>query len=66
MKETLGVDDFLMLCHFEMPGLSGEDEEEQMYLFAAEVMPEVRRACGGSPELPESTVELVPRVPVRA
>jgi alkanesulfonate monooxygenase SsuD/methylene tetrahydromethanopterin reductase-like flavin-dependent oxidoreductase (luciferase family) len=66
MKETLGVDDFLMLCHFEMPGLSGEEEEEQMYLFAAEVMPEVRRACGGSPELPESTVELVPRVPVRA
>jgi hypothetical protein len=30
------------------------------------VMPELRRACGGSPELATSTVELVPRQPMRA
>ena len=62
MKELLGSQDFLILCHFEMPGLRGEEVEEQMHLFAAEVMPELRRACGGSPVLPESTVELTPRV----
>jgi hypothetical protein len=49
-----------------MPGLSGAEVEEQMALFAEQVMPELRRACGGSPELPASTVELVPRQPVRA
>lgn len=65
MKESLGVEDFLIRCHFEMPGFRGEEIEEQMYRFASEVMPELKRACGGSPELPESTVELVPRVPVR-
>jgi hypothetical protein len=29
-------------------------------------MPELRRACGGSPALPASAVELVPRQPTRA
>jgi alkanesulfonate monooxygenase SsuD/methylene tetrahydromethanopterin reductase-like flavin-dependent oxidoreductase (luciferase family) len=66
MKEQVGAVDFLVLCHFEMPGLRGEEVEEQMYLFAELVMPELRRACGGSPALPESTVELVPRQPTRA
>jgi hypothetical protein len=65
MKELIGAEDFLLLCHFEMPGLRGEEVEEQMHLFAEQVMPELRRACGGSPELPESTVELGPRQPVR-
>lgn len=62
MKEQLGAEDFLIRCHFEMPGLRGEEVEEQMELFAAEVMPALRRACGGSPTLPESTVELAPRL----
>jgi alkanesulfonate monooxygenase SsuD/methylene tetrahydromethanopterin reductase-like flavin-dependent oxidoreductase (luciferase family) len=66
MKEAVGAEDFLLLCHFEMPGLSGAEVEEQMALFAEQVMPELRRACGGSPGLPASTVELVPRQPVRA
>ena len=66
MKELVGAEDFLLLCHFEMPGLSGSEVEEQMILFAEQVMPELRRACGGSPELPASTVELVPRQPTRA
>jgi hypothetical protein len=66
MKELVGAEDFLLLCHFEMPGLSGGEVEEQMALFAEQVMPELRRACGGSPELPTSTVELVPRQPTQA
>jgi len=66
MKEVVGAEDFLLLCHFEMPGFSGEEVEEQMSLFAEQVMPELRRACGGSPELPASTVELGPHQPTRA
>jgi alkanesulfonate monooxygenase SsuD/methylene tetrahydromethanopterin reductase-like flavin-dependent oxidoreductase (luciferase family) len=66
MKALVGAEDFLLLCHFEMPGLRGEEVEEQMSLFAEQVMPELRRACGGSPELPESTVELVPHQRMRA
>lgn len=66
MKEALGSEDFLILCHFEMPGLCGEEVEEQMCRFAAEVMPELRRACGGSPALPEATVDLTPRLPALA
>jgi hypothetical protein len=66
MKEQIGAEDFLLLCHFEMPGMRGEEVEEQMALFAEQVMPTLRSACGGSPELPESTVELVPGQPARA
>ena len=65
MKEQVGAEDFLVLCHFEMPALSGEEVEEQMCLFAEQVMPELRSACGGSPALPESTVELMPRQPTQ-
>jgi hypothetical protein len=66
MKEAVGAEDFLLLCHFEMPGLRGVEVEAQMARFAEQVMPELRRACGGSPELPVSTVELVPRQPTPA
>jgi hypothetical protein len=31
-----------------------------MQFFAEEVMPVLRRECGGGPSLPESTVQLVP------
>lgn len=66
MKEQVGAEDFLLLCHFEMPSLCGAEVEEQICLFAEQVMPELRRACGGSPELPVSTVELVPQRPAYA
>jgi hypothetical protein len=65
MKEMVRAADFLLLCHFEMLGLSGAEVEEQMALFAEQVMPELYRACGGRPVLPASTVELVPRQPMR-
>jgi len=31
-----------------------------MHLFAEQVMPVLRRECGGGPALPDSTVPLVP------
>ncbi len=66
MKDLIGAEDFLVLCHFEMPGLIGEEVEEQMALLAEEVMPELRSAYGGSPVLPESTVQLAPPQPAQA
>ena len=45
-------------------GYSTEEIEEQMHVFADEVMPVLRRECGGGPTLPDSTVQFVPeRVP---
>jgi hypothetical protein len=46
---------------FEAGGYSTEEIEEQMEIFAAEVMPVLRRECGGGPTLAESTVQLVPK-----
>jgi hypothetical protein len=64
IKETCGYDDFMFTAWFEAGGYSTEEIEEQMQVFAAEVMPVLRRECGGGATLPESTVEFVPeRVP---
>jgi hypothetical protein len=60
IKQTCGYDDFLFTAWFEAGGYSTEEIEEQMQLFAAEVMPVLRRECGGGPALPASTVQLVP------
>jgi alkanesulfonate monooxygenase SsuD/methylene tetrahydromethanopterin reductase-like flavin-dependent oxidoreductase (luciferase family) len=45
-----GFEDYLVLPIFETPGLSGKEIEEQMHLFAEEIMPVLRAECGGSPE----------------
>lgn len=60
-KERLGFEDFLLVCHFEMPSYRCEEIEEQMRVFASEVMPVLRRELGGPSRLPESPVELIPR-----
>jgi len=60
IKESCGYDDFMFTAWFEAGGYSTEEIEEQMQVFAAEVMPVLRRECGGGPTLPESTVQLVP------
>ena len=59
-KEECGYDDLLFVAWFEAGGFRGEEIEEQMQVFAAEVMPVLRKECGGGPNLPESTVRLVP------
>lgn len=51
-----GFEDYLLFAGFEAAGLSGGEIEEQMRIFAEEVMPVLRRECGGSPE-PEPSPE---------
>jgi alkanesulfonate monooxygenase SsuD/methylene tetrahydromethanopterin reductase-like flavin-dependent oxidoreductase (luciferase family) len=60
IKQTCNYDDFLFTAWFEAGGYSTEEAEEQMQMFAADVMPVLRRECGGGPVLPASTVQLVP------
>ena len=56
VKEECGYDDFMFLAWFERGGFSGEEIEEQMQIFAEDIMPVLRRECGGSPVLPTSDV----------
>ena len=60
IKHTCNYEDFLFTAWFEAGGYSTAEIEEQMQLFATEVMPVLRRECGGGPALPEATVQLVP------
>lgn len=53
--------DFITNIWFESAGLSHEAVEEQIQFFGEEVLPELRRECGGGPERPESEVELLPK-----
>ncbi len=62
IKEIAGYEDFMFNAWFEMGGFSTTEIEEQMMCFAEEIMPVLRRECGGGPEHPESTVELDPEV----
>ncbi len=49
IKTECGYEDFMFHAWFEKGGFAGEEIEEQMRYFAAEVMPILRRECGGSP-----------------
>ncbi|MGE0543965.1 MAG: LLM class flavin-dependent oxidoreductase [Dehalococcoidia bacterium] len=60
LKAACNYDDFMFTGWFEAGSYSTEEIEEQMQIFAAEVMPVLRRECGGGPSLPESTLQLVP------
>ena len=51
IKETCGYDDFMFCAWFELGGFDGAEIEAQMQFFAEEIMPVLRRECGGSPEL---------------
>ncbi len=62
IREIAGYDDFMFNAWFEMGGFSTTEIEEQMMCFAEEIMPVLRRECGGGPEHPESTVDLDPEV----
>src|ERR1700744_4162789 len=52
MKNEIGYDDFCFLGWFELGGFEGAEIEDQMQLFAEEVMPVIARECGGKVELP--------------
>lgn len=66
IKETVGYEeDFACLNWFELGGFAGSEIEEQMQIYAEEIMPVMERECGGRPELPLSTVSLEPTVKAR-
>jgi len=56
IKEECGYDDFMFNAWFELGGFAGEEIEAQMQYFAEEIMPVLRKECGGSPDKPDSTV----------
>jgi alkanesulfonate monooxygenase SsuD/methylene tetrahydromethanopterin reductase-like flavin-dependent oxidoreductase (luciferase family) len=61
LKEyAYGDSDFITNMWFESGGVSHEAVEEQIQFFGEEVLPVLRRECGGGPERAESTVQLVP------
>jgi hypothetical protein len=60
IKQTCSYEDFFFTAWFEGGGYRTEEVEEQMHLFAEQVMPVLRRECGSGPALPDSTVHLVP------
>jgi len=60
IKQTCSYEDFFFTAWLEGGGYRTEEVEEQMHLFAEQVMPVLRRECGGGPVLPDSTVHLVP------
>jgi len=65
IKEECGYEDFMFNAWFELGGFEGSEIEDQMQLFAEEVMPVLRRECGGSPEKEESNLEFVPDIGLR-
>lgn len=52
MKKECGYEDFAFLGWFELGGFEGSEIEEQMQIFAEEVMPVISADCGGKVELP--------------
>lgn len=64
IKTECGYDDFMLNCWFEIGGFAGSEVEDQMRCFAEEVMPVLERECGGRASFPDSTVELVPDLPI--
>lgn len=52
MKKECGYEDFAFLGWFELGGFEGSEIEEQMQIFAEEVMPVISAECGGKVELP--------------
>lgn len=58
IKHDCGYEDFMFHAWFELGGFHGDEVEAQMQYFAEEILPVLRRECGGSPESVESTLDL--------
>lgn len=55
VKEYVGYkDDFMFWTYFDFGGIGREELEEQLQIFASDVMPTLRKECGGEPDLPIS------------
>jgi hypothetical protein len=59
MKKECGYEDFAFLGWFELGGFEGAEIEEQMQIFAEEVMPVIARECGGKVDLPAVGLDFV-------
>jgi alkanesulfonate monooxygenase SsuD/methylene tetrahydromethanopterin reductase-like flavin-dependent oxidoreductase (luciferase family) len=59
-KEYCGYDDFLVNLFIETGGFRNQEIEDQMQAIAEEVLPVLRRECGGSPERPDAQTNLIP------
>jgi alkanesulfonate monooxygenase SsuD/methylene tetrahydromethanopterin reductase-like flavin-dependent oxidoreductase (luciferase family) len=59
MRNECGYDNFCFLGWFELGGFQAKEIEEQMQIFAEEVMPVLARGCGGRVELPARGLDLV-------
>jgi alkanesulfonate monooxygenase SsuD/methylene tetrahydromethanopterin reductase-like flavin-dependent oxidoreductase (luciferase family) len=66
IKAECGYDDFMFNAWFELGGFAGAEIEEQMHAFAEDIMPVLRRECGGSPEKELSSVDLDVAAPANA
>ena len=51
-EDAYGGGDMCLNLRFESAGMSHEEVEEQYWFFAEEILPELRRECGGGPEHP--------------
>src|SRR5258708_40009208 len=47
MRKECGYEDFCFLGWFELGGVEAQETEEQMQIFAGEVMPVIASECGG-------------------
>ena len=52
MRHECGYEDFCFMGWFELGGFDAKEIEEQMQMFAEEVMPVIASECGGKVELP--------------
>jgi alkanesulfonate monooxygenase SsuD/methylene tetrahydromethanopterin reductase-like flavin-dependent oxidoreductase (luciferase family) len=50
VKDLGGYDDYITLLMFDLPGFTGPEVAAQMEYFSREIMPVLRRECGGSAE----------------
>jgi alkanesulfonate monooxygenase SsuD/methylene tetrahydromethanopterin reductase-like flavin-dependent oxidoreductase (luciferase family) len=67
VKETVGYeDDFAVMNWFELGGFEGQEIEEQIQIYAEEIMPVLERECGGRPELPVVHTSFEPTVTPKA
>ena len=58
MRHECGYEDFCFMGWFELGGFDAKEIEEQMQMFAEEVMPVIASECGGKVELPARGLDL--------
>jgi alkanesulfonate monooxygenase SsuD/methylene tetrahydromethanopterin reductase-like flavin-dependent oxidoreductase (luciferase family) len=59
IKTEVGLGDVSLNGFFELGGFEAAEIEDQMQLFAEEVLPVLARECGGMVKLPETSVDVV-------